>query len=225
MNNQEIIKTWTESQEVGPGIYVYKNILKKELNIIERLNEVLGEEEKNQKRYNWMPAFVGYRQRMPEYRDCMDFKFKKTDIESDTHEDSIKLQSIWQDVYDQSIHAVNDYRKRHNIMDLKYWEAMNFIKYEVGQHFQEHHDHGHTYNCTVSLVGYINDDYEGGELEFRTWGLKIKPEAGDLFIFPSTYMYPHKSIAVTEGTKYAVVTMLDYSAKYHRPEMYEDSGD
>jgi prolyl 4-hydroxylase len=105
-------------------------------------------------------------------------------------------------------------------MDLRYWEAFNFIKYGPGQHFQEHHDHGFSYNCTVSLVAYVNDDYEGGELYFRLQDLKIKPQAGDLYIFPSNFMYPHKAMPVHSGTKYSIVTMLDYNKKFHTPEMY-----
>lgn len=224
MDKQEIIKTWSDSIDIAPGIRVYKNVIKKEFNIIEKLTSILGEEEGERKRYNWMPAFVGYRQRMPDYRDCMDFKFKKTDIQFDKSPESLELQDIWQKVYDAAIHPVNDYRAQHNIMDLRYWEAMNFVRYEVGQHFQEHHDHGYSYNCTVSLVGYINDDYDGGELYFRTWGITYKPEAGDLVIFPSNFMYPHKSNPVLSGTKYSIVTMLDYSDKYHKPEMYQETG-
>jgi predicted 2-oxoglutarate/Fe(II)-dependent dioxygenase YbiX len=74
------------------------------------------------------------------------------------------------------------------------------------------------------LVGYLNDDYEGGELYFRLQNLNIKPKAGDLYIFPSTYMYPHQAKVVKSGTKYSLVTMLDYSAKFHTQEMYQDTG-
>jgi predicted 2-oxoglutarate/Fe(II)-dependent dioxygenase YbiX len=101
---------------------------------------------------------------------------------------------------------------------------MNFVKYGPGQHFQEHADHGYSYNCVVSLVGYPNDNYEGGELEFRLQKLKVKPRAGDLFVFPSNFIYPHKSLPVISGTKYSIVTMLDYSDKYHRPEFYQETG-
>jgi hypothetical protein len=159
---------------------------------------------------------------MPEYRNCNDFKFKKTDIEKDKSQVSLNLQSLWQDVYDAQEPAVADYCKEYNIHQLNYWEAFNFIKYGEGQHFQEHHDHGFSYNCTVSLVAYINDDYEAGELSFRLQNLKIKPEAGDLFIFPSTFMYPHKAEVVTSGIKYSIVTMLDYNKKFHTPAMYVD---
>jgi len=220
-------QTWTEKEVLGNGITCYRNVIKKEIDVINRLENLLGEVaplgelSKDGKRYHWNPAYVGYQQLMPDYRDCVDFKFKKTDIESDPSEDSIKLQALWQDVYDAKLPAVLDYRKDYNIMDLKYWEAFNFIKYGPGQHFQEHHDHGYSYNCTVSLVAYINDDYDGGELHFRLQNLMIKPKAGDLYIFPSNYMYPHRAMPVHSGTKYSIVTMLDYSKKFHTPDMYD----
>jgi hypothetical protein len=220
------MQTWTEKINLGNGIVCYRGVIKKEFDVINRLEKNLGsvagygELSSEGNRYHWMPAYVGYQQLIPDYRDCVDFKFKKTDIEQDRSEVSLELQALWQDVYDAQFQAVEDYRKDYNIMDLKYWEAFNFIKYGPGQHFQEHHDHGFSYNCTVSLVAYVNDDYEGGELYFRLQDLKIKPQAGDLYIFPSNFMYPHQAMQVHSGTKYSIVTMLDYNKKFHTPEMY-----
>ena len=88
----------------------------------------------------------------------------------------------------------------------------------------EHQDHGFSYNCTVSLVSYLNDGYEGGELYFRLQDLNIKPKAGDLVIFPSAFAYPHRAMPVKSGVKYSLVTMLDYSDKYHKPEFYQETG-
>ena len=202
-------------------IAVYRNVLNKDLDIINRLEGLLSQS----KYYNWQEALVGYRQRMPEYRDCVDFKYKKTDLKNDPGEVSLGLQQLWQDIYDVKSQAVIDYSHHFRLGELKYWESFNFIKYGPGQHFQEHHDHGFSYNCVVSLVGYVNDDYEGGELYFRLQDLNIKPKAGDLYIFPSNYMYPHRAMPVTNGTKYSIVTMLDYSSKFHNPKFYEETGD
>jgi hypothetical protein len=221
------MQTWTEKVDFGNGIFCYKGVIKKEIDVINRLESTLGsvadygQLSSEGKRYHWMPAYVGYQQLMPEYRDCVDFKFKKTDIELDTSEESLKLQSLWQDLYDVKLPVVQDYSRMYNINNLQYWEAFNFIKYGPKQHFKEHHDHGFSYNCTVSLVAYPNDDYEGGELYFRLQDLTIKPEAGDLFVFPSNFMYPHQAMPVHSGTKYSIVTMLDYNKKYHTPEMYQ----
>ena len=212
--------TWTEKEVFGNGIVCYRNVIKPEMDLINKLESNLlpvGE----QSSYAWQPAYVGFKQLMPQYRDCADFKFKKTDIEHDNSEKGLLLKDMWQDVYDATFPAVENYRKDYNIMNLKYWESFNFIKYGPGQHFMEHHDHGYSYNCTLSAVSYINDDYEGGELFFRLQNLTIKPKAGDLYLFPSNFMYPHRAMPVISGVKYSIVTMLDYSKKYHTPDMYD----
>ena len=214
------MQTWTEKQDLGNGIFCYKGVINKDIDVINRIESNL-KPVGDTSGYAWQPAYVGYQQLMPEYRDCNDFKFKKTDIENDTSETSLNLQSLWQDLYDVKLPAVQDYSRMYNINNLKYWEAFNFIKYGPGQHFMEHHDHGFSYNCTLSLVAYPNDDYEGGELYFRLQNLKVKADAGDLFIFPSNFMYPHQAMPVHSGTKYSIVTMLDYSKKFHTPDMYD----
>jgi hypothetical protein len=220
------MQTWTDKQDLGSGIFCYKGVIKKEFDVVNRIESNLGsvadygQMSPEGNRYHWMPAYVGYQELMPDYRDCVDFKFKKTDIEHDQSETSKNLQSLWQDLYDAKLPVVQDYSKMYNINNLQYWEAFNFIKYGPGQHFKEHHDHGFSYNCTVSLVAYPNDDYEGGELYFRLQNLTIKPEAGDLFIFPSNFMYAHQAMPVHSGIKYSIVTMLDYNKKYHTPDMY-----
>lgn len=215
-------QTWTDVTNLGNGIFVYHNVLSQDLNIIDRLEEVVSD---TSNPYNYSEAMVGYGMKMPEYRDCFDIKFKKTDIEHDTSEASLKLQSLWEDVHYHKLQAVKDYTKRHNVGELRYWEALNFVKYGPNQHFQEHTDHGFSYNCVVSMVGYVNDDYEGGEIYFRMQNIKVKPRAGDLFIFPSNYMYPHQAMPVISGTKYSIVTMLDYSSKFHNQKFYEETGD
>lgn len=172
-----------------------------------------------------MEAMVGYGMKMPEYRDCFDLKFKKTDIEGDSSPASLKLQSLWEDVYHRKLQAVKHYTKRYNVGELRYWEALNFVKYGPGQHFQEHTDHGFSYNCVVSMVGYVNDEYDGGEIHFRMQGITVKPKAGDLFVFPSNFMYPHRAMPVHSGTKYSIVTMLDYSNKFHNDKFYSETGD
>lgn len=55
------------------GIYLYKNMLTKELDLINRLENVMSIEDKNMF-FKWSEATVGYKERMPEYRDCFDFK-------------------------------------------------------------------------------------------------------------------------------------------------------
>lgn len=198
-------------QEVFPGIWVYKNVVKED--IIEKVENFI---ETNNDGYGWMEALVGYAQKIPQYRDCYDFKIQK--IENPNNVQSrVDLNEIWQYAYDMQLPAVEDYCKHYNI-EMNYWEAMNFVKYGPGQHFQEHADHGFSYIATVSLVSYPNANYEGGELYFPKLNLTIKPEAGDTVIFPSTYLFSHRAMPVKSGTKYSIVTMLDYNDNTHNPE-------
>lgn len=48
---------------------------------------------------------------------------------------------------------------------------------------------------------YLNDDYEGGELEFLYYGRRIKPAAGDVVIFPAAFTHAHRGNMVTRGDK------------------------
>ncbi len=213
--------TWSSIQDLGNGILVYRDVLPTSMNIIERLEEVLEDPDNA---YEYADAMVGYGMKIPEYRDCKDFKYKKSDIADHTGDAAEKLRQLWDDVYFRQLQAVKHYCRMHNIGELRYWEAMNFVRYGEGQHFQEHHDNGYSYNCVLSAVSYPNDDYEGGELYFRLQNLSVKPKAGDLYLFPSNFMYPHRAMPVHSGVKYSIVTMLDYSEKYHKPEFYEETG-
>jgi len=208
-------------QDLGSGIYVYSNVLPKDLNIPARLEKALSGSNPS---YAWQPAYVGYQELMPEYRNCVDFKYKKEHLSDDGTEEYKDLANIWDECYERQKEAVDNYCAKFGVNNLRYWEAFNFIKYEKGQHFQYHHDHGYSYNCTVSLVAYLNDDFQGGGLHFSQQDIMYTPKAGDLVVFPSTYMYPHRAMPVLEGTKYSLVTMLDYSEKYHTPEMYVETG-
>ena len=49
---------------------------------------------------------------------------------------------------------------------------------------------------------YLNDDYTGGELNFKDQGIKIKPSAGSIAVFPSRSPYFHESLPVLSGEKY-----------------------
>jgi predicted 2-oxoglutarate/Fe(II)-dependent dioxygenase YbiX len=59
------------------------------------------------------------------------------------------------------------------------------------------------------MVYYPNDDYEGGELDFMHFGVKIKPKANQLFIFPSAYNLEHRVSPVISGTRITFVSFFN----------------
>lgn len=208
--------TWSSKEELFPGIWVYHDVITKELDVINRVEKLLSE---GNPEHLWSEATVGYREKRPEYRDCVDYKIRKSDFPNKTSQD-VQACSVWDDIYSRKSAALADYSRMYNI-NLTYWEAMNFIKYGPGQHFSYHADHGFSYIATVSLVAYPNDDYEGGGLRFDKLNLEVKPKAGDLFIFPSTYLFSHAALPVSAGTKYSIVTMTDYNDAAHKPGFYK----
>lgn len=87
-------------------------------------------------------------------------------------------------------------------------------KYDIGERMELHQDHANSIFedssgiPIVSMVGLINDDYEGGELVFHLGEERYVPDAkaGDIIIFPSCFPWKHESTEVTKGTKYSWVT-------------------
>ena len=195
------------------GVLVYKNAIAKELDIINRLESTIGDS--TTMPFMWCEALVGYSQKMPEYRDCVDCKIGQVHIDNLHHYPQFaELKNIYNDTANAIRACMTDYQSRYNI-NMEYMEAINFIRYGENQHFQVHTDHGFSYTCTVSSVVYFNDDYEGGELWFPYLDLTFKPEAGDIVMFPSTFIYAHAARPVTSGVKYSGVTMFDYNDRNH----------
>jgi predicted 2-oxoglutarate/Fe(II)-dependent dioxygenase YbiX len=59
----------------------------------------------------------------------------------------------------------------------------------------------------LSCLGLLNDDYEGGEFIMFD-DMKIDFKKGDLLIFPSNFLYPHKVQPVTKGTRYSYISWV-----------------
>lgn len=78
------------------------------------------------------------------------------------------------------------------------------LRYEAdGGHLPAHQDLGVS-SRVISTVSYLNDNYDGGEIEFRQSGVRIKPEAGSIVFFPSNFLYVHEVMPVTSGTRYSM---------------------
>jgi hypothetical protein len=113
------------------------------------------------------------------------------------------------DFYLKTLSAVKHYSEIFAIREnIFFAEPISLLRYQFGQKYDAHYDGGSSTNRSVSPILYLNDDYEGGEIEFVNFNLKIKPKPGSLYLFPATYAYRHIAHPVTSGTKYAIVTWL-----------------
>ena len=94
------------------------------------------------------------------------------------------------------------------------YSVLKFIRYSPGQTMLNHCDHIHDMFDGVrkgipilSIIGILNDDYEGSEL-IMFEDKKIDTKKGDLLIFPSNFLYPHEITPVTKGVRYSYVSWV-----------------
>jgi hypothetical protein len=109
--------------------------------------------------------------------------------------------------------ASNQYKIENKIDDIGLLAPLSFSKYDIGAEMGSHTDsdpkgkeaykeNGAAYMPTISVVAYLNDDYEGGELYFKEFDLTVKPIAGSIVIFPSLPPHYHASLPLINGVKY-----------------------
>ncbi len=80
--------------------------------------------------------------------------------------------------------------------------TMGINKYDQNAFMGSHVDFNEdNYYLAYTIVVYLNDDYEGGELYFNDLDIKIKPEAGSIIMYPSSHPYSHQSLEVLKGRK------------------------
>lgn len=117
------------------------------------------------------------------------------------------MQRIW-DAYYQ--YLVKDF----NFPWYNGWAgyaAVRFNRYCKNQLMAPHCDHivtlfeGDRRGIPVlTALGILNDDFEGGE--FVMWEEDLKLKSGDIVIFPSIFLYPHKVNPVIKGERYSFVS-------------------
>jgi predicted 2-oxoglutarate/Fe(II)-dependent dioxygenase YbiX len=58
----------------------------------------------------------------------------------------------------------------------------------------------------LSVLGLLNDDFEGGE--FFMIDKQREFSKGDILIFPSNFIYPHVVKPVTKGIRYSFISWI-----------------
>jgi predicted 2-oxoglutarate/Fe(II)-dependent dioxygenase YbiX len=100
-------------------------------------------------------------------------------------------------------------------------EPSQLLHYGVGGHYIAHVDAETLYrdeaglemwektlDRDLSVVYFLNDDFDGGELVFPALDLVIEPRPGTLVCFPSDHHFIHGVNPVTAGHRYTVVTWM-----------------
>lgn len=127
----------------------------------------------------------------------------------------------------QTIHQIHDqHLKSIYNSALKHVEPPQFLRYDINEHYDCHNDSESFVNGRlqrvverdISILLYLNDDYEGGSIEFTQLGLTIKPKTGMMLAFPSYIEFEHKVHPVTKGVRYTIVSWIATEERlYDRP--------
>lgn len=97
-------------------------------------------------------------------------------------------------------------------------EIPQILSYGIGGHYRPHVDGESLWQTPdgeliwkksterdLSIVLYLNDDFEGGDFIFPDLKLRVRPEPGMMICFPSNHHYRHGVEPVTKGNRYSIV--------------------
>lgn len=97
-------------------------------------------------------------------------------------------------------------------------EIPQILSYGIGGHYQPHVDGESLWKTPkgeliwkkstdrdISIVLYLNDDFEGGDFIFPDHKIRVRPEPGMMVCFPSNHHYKHGVEPVTKGKRYSIV--------------------
>jgi hypothetical protein len=198
-----------EKVELAPGIVSYKNVL--DSNTIDTL---IFEIEEGMKTINteWQQSQVQTYDKVTVDTKSRDTQTFGVPYVGETVSDFMgmrdafykTLSSIFFEAFDP---REKDYKAMFQC-ETNWHDQYGILKYGIGQKFTNHIDDHKDHHRRISTTFYMNDDYEGGEILFPRFNLNHKPEKNELLIFPSTFVYNHSVVPVTNGTRYAVVSWL-----------------
>ena len=100
--------------------------------------------------------------------------------------------------------------------EINWMENWQYITYRPPKHMTYHSDNHsvrnpktgehylNPYFRRITALTYLNDDFNGGALDFRYFDEKpYKPPAGSVVIMPSSYVYSHGTTPLLNGRKAA----------------------
>jgi prolyl 4-hydroxylase len=123
-------------------------------------------------------------------------------------EDLILAESLWQRAKPFLVFQKGDYEA----IDLN--AMFRFYKYTVGQRFKMHRDGSFMRNETersfYTFMIYLNDNFEGGETEFKDL-FSVAPKKGSLLVF--FHPLKHEGKVLLSGTKYVLRSDVMYRIK------------
>jgi alkylated DNA repair dioxygenase AlkB len=121
------------------------------------------------------------------------------------------LEDILNPFVSLSVKSYNNFIGKERASQVTCFSAIRFNRYNEGQTMRMHNDHikslfeGEVRGIPIlSIIINLNDNYEGGDLIF--WNdYKVDLGEGDVVVFPSLFLFPHRVEEVTKNVRYSGV--------------------
>jgi hypothetical protein len=128
-------------------------------------------------------------------------------FESEASKEVMKL--LWNVIY--------GYVKKFNFEWFNSWTGYSDIRFNIykkNKKMANHCDHiasifdGQRKGIPIlSVLGVLNDDYKGGEFIMFD-DMEYEMKQGNILIFPSNFLYPHRVEPVKKGTRYSFISWV-----------------
>ncbi len=110
-------------------------------------------------------------------------------------------------------------------------EIPQVLSYGIGGHYRPHIDGRSLWiapngdkiwrrstSRDLSIIFYINDEFEGGELIFPNLHIQIRPKPGMMVCFPSDQNYLHGVTPIKSGVRYSIVSWATVKGEQTKEE-------
>lgn len=208
-------------------VYYYENAVKNFEKVIDAINELSKIE--NSSNISFWEDWTSSNDKNFIYGKTQVFDIEKINQIQEPHRD--KLQIIYKNIMESFYEVSKDYASSIGDADEpRLFPVFNIKKYNTGMGMGAHYDQlDGDKTLRYSLVMYLNDDCEGGEISFKLFEYEdrdkaefvpdidyevavknnqidfgLKPSAGSIIIFPSSAPYYHTAHLVKSGFKYMV---------------------
>lgn len=184
---EEVLKSLNyDFEEIGTSVFLVKNFFTEK--DFEPIWQIINTSEQSDWEKDYRDSQI----------DLAMKKFGRSDLDALLEEGLMEYTDSWHDKAVSITHASS------NKISYKLEELFKLINNDLivggfstiqrqyeGSPLVEHVDDYADPYIAYAAIGYINDDYSNGELYFSKLGIKIKPPAKSLIIFPSGEMYSH----------------------------------
>lgn len=175
-------------------LYYYKELIKNPKKLI----DLIEDSEKSNCAYISKWFWVENIEDIEIFKIAPHYFTQEKNIQPDLKFKSLNSITINKVIFDSIEKIKETYIKNKYIL-----KHISIYKNRMGSTMGEHIDSNRGEPIT-SILLFLNEDYEGGEINFPKMGLKFKPSPGSALVFPSDPEYSHFSSIITKGSKYTV---------------------